>query len=367
MLKRKLLIVTAGALMALTLSACGKTENTDETTDANTVHYGETIKNGDVELSYGVEDNSDADDKPSAEEQIEIRLGVLDGAQSLAFVSLMDRNAAGLTNERYKTEVYKNPDIMTEKIVNGDIDAAALPVDTAAKLYNDTEGGVKVIAISTLSNLYIAENGSSVSSVEDLAGKTVYSAGKNTMPQYVLEAVLKNKGITDCKIEYKASYEELCDALVSGEAAIAVLPQPYLAQAAAKNANIKTAVDLSDDWSDAAKSDLVTGCVVVTKNLLQNHADAVKYLLKDCQSSLNLANYKTDEIAELAVQYSVTESAENAKNAIKGADIAYFDQQKMKNMVNNVCVALSSFNTEAVGGKLPDAAFYYVTDEAESK
>lgn len=67
--------------------------------------------------------------------------------------------------------------------------------------------------------------GDDVASVADLAGKTIYSTGKGTTPEYVLNYILTENGIDPAKdvtIEYKSEATEVLSTLQSaGEAAVA--------------------------------------------------------------------------------------------------------------------------------------------------
>ena len=60
--------------------------------------------------------------------------------------------------------------------------------------------------------LYVLETSDSINTVEDLKGKTIYSTGKGTTPEYVLNYILESNGIdpaTDVTIEYKSEATEV--------------------------------------------------------------------------------------------------------------------------------------------------------------
>ena len=62
------------------------------------------------------------------------------------------------------------------------------------------------MGINTLGVLYIVETGESINSIEDLKGKTIYSTGYGTTPQYTLNYLLSLYGLDpdkDLNIEYK--------------------------------------------------------------------------------------------------------------------------------------------------------------------
>ena len=76
--------------------------------------------------------------------------------------------------------------------------------------------GIKILDINTLGVLYVVETGESIQSVEDLKGKTIYSTGKGTTPEFALNYILRENGIdpeTDVTIEYKSEATEAAQRL----------------------------------------------------------------------------------------------------------------------------------------------------------
>ncbi len=142
-------------------------------------------------------------------EKANLNVVALTGPTGMGMVKLMADNEAGETAVNYNVELVGAADEITGKIVNGDVDIAAVPCNLASVLYNKTEGKVKIAAVNTLGVLYMLEtgNGESVQSVADLAGKTIVTTGKGTTPEYILNYILKANGLdpeTDVTIEYKA-------------------------------------------------------------------------------------------------------------------------------------------------------------------
>ncbi len=124
----------------------------------------------------------------------------------------------GETANTYNVTMYGTADEITAGIANKTIDIANVPCNLASVLYNKTEGGIKLLDINTLGVLYVVETGESIQSVEDLKGKTIYSTGKGTTPEFALNYILRENGIdpgrpTDVTIEYKSEATEVAAAL----------------------------------------------------------------------------------------------------------------------------------------------------------
>jgi len=76
--------------------------------------------------------------------------------------------------------------------------------------------------------LHILENGDTVHSMADLAGKTIYSINQGTNTEYVLNYLLEESGLTpgeDVTIEWKTS-EEVTALMASGGIDLCMLPSP---------------------------------------------------------------------------------------------------------------------------------------------
>ena len=109
--------------------------------------------------------------------------GSLKGPTAMGMVKMMSDDSQK-DQPTFDFNIYASADEITPKLVQGELDIAAVPANLASVLYNNTEGQVQVLAINTLGVLYIVENGDTVQSVEDLRGKTIYASGKGNTPEY---------------------------------------------------------------------------------------------------------------------------------------------------------------------------------------
>ena len=134
--------------------------------------------------------------------QTTLRVAALKGPTGMGLAYLMQENSS-----EFPVELLDAPDVVTGKFINGEVDIAAVPVNLAAVLSNKTEGEAVMIAVNTLGVLYILENGETVQSMADLAGKTLYATGQGSTPQYVLEYLLEQNGLKDkVTVEYIAEH-----------------------------------------------------------------------------------------------------------------------------------------------------------------
>ena len=302
---------------------------------------------------------------PEAEAPVTtFRIAGLKGPTTMGMVKLMSDAEAGETHQDYQVTMYGAADEVVPLLVKGDIDLAAIPANLAANLYNQTEGKVQVAAINTLGVLYVVTTGDDVKSVEDLKGKTVYSTGKGTTPEYVLNYILKENGIDpekDLTVEYKSEATEVAAALqAADEGAIAVLPQPYVTTAQSQIEGLNVALNLTEEWNKVSTdSDLVTGVLVASTEFIEQNEAAFEEFLKDYQASIEWVNSNTADAAELVANYGIVAKAPLAQKALPACNITYVDGAEMKTKLSGYLQVLFDQNPKAVGGAMPGDDFYY--------
>ena len=266
----------------------------------------------------------------------------------------------------YHFTITSATDEVSAALAQGTTDIAAVPANLASVLYNNTEGGVQVLAINTLGVLYIVESGDTVHSVEDLRGKTIYASGKGNTPEAALNYVLTQNGIdpsTDVTIEWKSEQAECLSALMAEENAIAMLPQPFVTTAQAQSENLRVALDLTEEW-DALQADsetpstLVTGVVVARTAFAEEHPEVVSAFLDRYQESVDYVNSNVEEAAQLVGQYEIV-TAEVAQKALPECNIVFIEGAEMKEKLSGYLSVLFEQNPQSVGGALPDDAFYF--------
>lgn len=293
----------------------------------------------------------------------DIEVAALKGPTAIGMVKIMDDAKNGNAQNNYNFHIEATADAFTTQLIKGDIQLAALPCNAAATLYNKSNGKIQVLGINTLGVLYILDTGSGVQNVADLKGKTIYSTGKGTTPEYTLRYLLKSAGIdpdNDVNIEFKSEASEVAAVMTqSSEEVVAMLPQPYVTTVLANNSNARIALDVTKEWEKLAGSDstVVTGVVVVNTEYYKNNRQAVDRFVEEYKKSADYVNANVDEAAQLVEDFDIFKAAV-AKMAIPACNITFINGSQMKTKISNYLKVLFDENEAAVGGKLPDDGFY---------
>ena len=303
------------------------------------------------------------DASPEPAEPVTVNFGLLKGPTGMGAAKLLSDNEAGASALTYSVTLGADPaNDIVPKLINGELDAAAVPTNLAATLYNKTQGGVKLLALNTLGVLHILEKGDTVHTLADLAGKTLYATGQGSNPEYVLNFLLKENGLTpgqDVTIEWRAS-DELTALMASGEIDLCMLPVPAATSVMMQNQEVRDAVDLNDAWTDAqAQGTFTMGCLVVRTEWVEAHPEAVPALLEEYAASIAYANDSPEEAAALMEHFGIVPKAAVAKAAIPQANLVYVDGADLMD-ISSYYEVLFAADPASIGGAIPDDAFYYV-------
>ena len=305
------------------------------------------------------------DNSPTSTHSVPMRIASLKGPTSMGLLFLMEEAQKGETKGSYEFTMAVQADELLPLMVKGDLDIALLPANVAAILYQKMEGQLAVIDINTLGVLYIVTGNSSVTSMEDLKGRTIYLTGKGTTPDYVLRYLLAGNGLSedDCELEYKSEATEVAALLSQNPEAVGLLPQPFVTAACAQNESLSVVLDMNEEWTKLqgeGGSRMVTGVTVVRKAFLEEHEEAVKTFMTEHQESAQKINNDPETGAKLAVGAGIIAKEPIAHKAIPACNITYIDGEAMRQALSGYLAVLLAQNPVAVGGELPAEDFYYV-------
>lgn len=310
--------------------------------------------------------NSDPDtaSEPEAYTAVDMSVAYMTGPTGIGMAKLNADSDAKLTANNYTFTVASAATDITGKFLNGEINIASVPTNVAATLYNKTSGMVRMLAVNTNGVLSILEKGDTIKSIADLKGKTIYSTGKGQNPEYILNYILTENGIDpqkDVAINFVSS-EDLVAKLISGEAEIAMAPEPAATTVMVKNAELRRALSINDEWSKVSDTELMMGCVIALDSYIKANPKAVEKFLEEYEASIKFATENIDETATYCETYKITASAAIAKKAIPTCNLCYVTGSDMKTNVNGYFNVLFNADPTSIGGKLPADDLYYNAD-----
>ena len=310
------------------------------------------------------EETTLADDASVTQTDVTVRLGGLKGPTSMGMVKLLADNEAGQTANQYEFTMSGSADELTPKILQGELDILAVPVNLGSVLYNNSDGAVQLLAVNTLGVIYIVEKGGeTVTDWDSLKGQTIYATGKGSTPEYALNYLLENNGLnpaSDVTIEWTSEPAEIVAQMAAQDHVIAMLPQPFVTVAQSKFEDLKIALDLTKEWDALDNgSQLNTAGLIVRTDFAKEHPEAVAAFLKEYAASTAYVNENATEAAQLVGQYDIVDAAV-AEKAIPYCNIVCITGEEMKASVQGYFQVLFDQNPQSVGNTLPGDDFYYL-------
>ena len=266
---------------------------------------------------------------------------------------------------------------IADLIKKGETDIAALPIELAASLYNETNGAIQVLSVNNLGMFHVVENGKTLKTVSDLNGKTVYTSGEGTPTDFFVKYILDANSIKGIDIKYVESWQKLVEQAVAGNADICIVPEPYLTEILARTNPPRTTesttaakvdentvkfirpINLNKEWEAAAKHKLAQSVVVARKEYIEANPDIISEFMMFNEISVNYLTVSGEGSAVYFTEIGFYERADAALAAITCSNPVFLEGAEMKDAVSKVLEFLFNADPSFIGGKIPDDGFYY--------
>lgn len=297
------------------------------------------------------------------EEQITTRIAALKGPTSMGLVKMMKDHEGA--DSPYSFDMYTAADEVVPLIAKNEVDIALVPTNLAAVLYQKTEGGIAVIDINAGNVLFVVSHDQSLSSIDQLAGKTIYMTGKGTTPEWSLRHLLQANNLSedDLTIEFKAEPAEVVSALQQNADAAGVLPQPFAMVAATQENGPQIRISFAEEWAKASQDTLggiATGVTIVRRAFLGDHPAQVQEFLNEHAASVEYVSKNPEEGGRLVEEYGIVKAPIAQKVLEQYNPLCAVAGTEMKAWLEQYLEVLYEIAPASVGGALPDEAFYYL-------
>lgn len=376
----KVLALLLAAVMVMSLAGCAKNETKVEEPEVSTTTVEESKEESSEEVKEETKEESseevvveesseeaDSMEEPSLFVDADVNIAVLSGPTGVGASVLMEQAENGETVNNYTFTVAAANDEITAGLTNGSLDIAAIATNLAAVYYQKSEGAIQIIALNTLGVLHILERGESIQSMADLKGKTIMSPGQGANPEYVLEYLLTEAGLTystdgseaDVQIEFTDA-PTIQAAVADGSCDVCMLPVPAATAVLVQNSDVRAALDMTEEWNNSqAGGQLTMGCVVVRTAFAQENPEAVAAFLTEYAASIEAVNTDPAHAGELCETYGIVAKAAIATKSIPSCNLVCIVGDEIRTTIEPYYEVLFAANPAAVGGSLPDDAFYY--------
>ena len=331
-LKKQLSLLLCGALMVSALAGCGNGGSSSSASGSDSTSGSQSA-------------STSAGDTSQSEAYVLPDFMVLSGPTGVGAAKLMADNEAAESYDKVaaSSTVEADNQVVSSALINGDADIAAVATNVAATLVNKNPESIQVLAVNTLGVLYILEKGDTVTSMADLAGKTVYATGEGANPEYVLNYLLTENGVDPADVDIQWMTAQEVTALMI------------------QDSGVRQALSLTDEWSNVSDGELAMGCIVARTDYIEENPQGVEAFLSAYEDSIAYMSDpdNLEDAAELVAQYNITANANIAKAAIPQCNLVCLTGNEMKSVLEAYYQVLFDADPTSIGGALPDASFYY--------
>ena len=302
----------------------------------------------------------------------DVRVGLIMGPPSMGLSQFIVAAQAGKTFNNFTFEPNGVDYVGLSALFNkGDYDICTLPSNIGPILYNNAElkNRYEVISVNNLGVLYVMTNDASVSTLDDLRGRTVYSYGEGGTPEYTIEALLAKNGLEGTfNLEFKSSPLEVLNMMQQQDGCVAILPQPFVSLAKILVNPLYIPIDLTVEWDRAfadTGSQAVTTTTIVNRQFLEEHEQAVVEYLNMAGQSVSWTLANMGDAAALQEELGTFLNNSVALDAMPYISMVNLTGEQMRTALSGFLHELYLANPDSIGGKMPGEDFYYLPPEGQ--
>lgn len=258
-------------------------------------------------------------------------------------------------------ELAAGADLITAKLVSGEIDGGVLPVNVAAKLFN---AGVPLRAFAVVGGgmVKFLSLDPSVARLSDVKGKEIYIAGQKATPDYLFQYLADREGLRaglDYNPRYNLAYPEMAAQLAAGKISNAVLPEPFATQALMLNKDIRVPFDLDAVWTEkTGQASYPMSLFVLSQKLGEKHPQLLAALAQAYAASIARTIAEPEATGKLAETLNLGMKASVAQAAIPKSAYTYIDAKAAQKDIETLLKIFLAFDPQSLNGKLPESRFY---------
>jgi NitT/TauT family transport system substrate-binding protein len=290
-----------------------------------------------------------------------VRMGALKGPTGIGMVKLFETPPALPQGDSLALETLPSADAMAAKLISGELDAAVLPVNLAAKLH---ASGLpyRMIAVVGMGMVSVVTTDPSIRSFEDLKGREVHVAGQGATPEYLLRAIAKYRGLDpdkDLNLAFRLPYPEIAASLVAGRISLAVLPEPFATQALKGNSQARVPFSLDTLWQEASgRQGYPMSVFVMREAILRERPGSAKAIVAAYEASISWVKAHPTEAGVLVEKHDLGLRAAVASAAIPRSAYVFMPARAARADVEALLSVFLAISPKSIGGRLPSPDFY---------
>jgi len=282
---------------------------------------------------------------------------------------MIETGAMSEFTDKVEFRLWKNPDQLKAMVINKEVDFVAIPTNVAAIIYNKKQP-IKLLNVSVWGILKILSRDKKITKLEDLKGSELVVPWRGDMPDIVLRATMKKKGLTkeDIKLIYVSNPMDAAQQLIMRRADNILLPEPATSMVLRKTKSfpinivaptVFRSIDLQKELGNAYNREpkIAQAGMAVVGDMLERKAIIQKFASEYAKAT-NWYKANQKEAGELVSKYINLFKAEAVADSINFVQLEVKKAIDCKDELNFFFNILKDDNPKTIGNKLPDDNFY---------
>ena len=273
--------------------------------------------------------------------------------------------------KRVEFKLWKNPDELRALTLKEGANFIAVPSNVGANLYNKGVD-IKLLNISVWGILGMLTRDKNLKTLSDFKGKEIAMPFRADMPDILFEEIIKAQGMDpkkDFNLKYMATPFDAMQMLIMRRVDHALLAEPAISIALRKTKSFPLKIiapdlyrsaDLQKEWGETFKVEAKipqAGMAVLGK--LSSNSYVIKRFNEEYKKSLQWYKNNPKEAGELIVEYIPMLDTLGIADSIKYVQLNTVKAKDAKKDLEFFYRLLEKNNPKTIGGKLPNAGFYY--------
>ncbi len=290
------------------------------------------------------------------------------GPMAIPMAYIAANNLLSAVADKTDVVVWENPTQLQAMVAGKQGDFVTMPSNNAAIFYNKGVS-IKLLDITVWNITYLVSSDASAKSFADIKGQSIAVPFQGSVPDLMFQYIAKKEGLDpqkDFTVRYATDPTQASQLLLAGKVQNAVLSEPMATASILQSQNSKTklyrALSFDAGWQQAtggANLSPIAGTVAtatmldkpaVIADFLKQYQVAVAWMLANPEAAGKLIETQFPQLGLKAAP--MTASLKNITWKFTPAADARKD-------VDTFLAQLATLSPEVIGGKVPDAGFYY--------
>ncbi|MGF1488585.1 MAG: ABC transporter substrate-binding protein [Prochloraceae cyanobacterium] len=262
--------------------------------------------------------------------------------------------------------LWKTHDRLRADVVSSRLQISATPTSLAANLY---QKGVPIKLLNVLVwgvlNLWSWDE--NINTWEDLKGKTILIPFRGGLPAQLFAYLASENKLNldrDLNIQYTTDFAATVQLLLARRGDFALLSEPAGTgaeiQGKNKDISVRSVLNLQQEWGKVTgrKPRIPQAGTLALNSLIEEHPEVIKTVQLELKNSLIWAEQNPSEAAKLGAKY-LGLKAEVIQKSLAKTPLEMVTAIEAKEDLEFWFSRLMERNPKLLGGKLPNADFYY--------